>query len=231
MVAECRGTHPTRSGTQCFGANNGGVAGSFSAVRADEHRLRAPPRGTAPAGRHPAPDRAGEPVPRLRHPAAVLAGRGAGPGRQRLRLARRTAATTAQDTGQPTSAPSRSAARPARARGGTGSSCRCTSRPRRPTARCANASFSVIGSPMLTRAMSQWQAALCTGADPLSIQYDSAQSEPLARLDFLSGSDDVALTTRPASWSPASIPTPMRRSRSRRCRSPTGSTTRSPASR
>ena len=30
MIAECRGTHPTRW-SQCFGADNGGVAGSFSA--------------------------------------------------------------------------------------------------------------------------------------------------------------------------------------------------------
>ena len=29
MVAECKGTHPTRW-SQCFGADNGGVAGSFS---------------------------------------------------------------------------------------------------------------------------------------------------------------------------------------------------------
>src|SRR6202042_128922 len=49
----------------------------------------------------------------------------------------------------------------------------------------ANASFSVIGSPMLARAISQWQAGLCGGADPLTLQYDSAQSEPLARADFL----------------------------------------------
>ena len=32
---------------------------------------------------------------------------------------------------------------------------------------------------------------------PVSIQYDSAQNEPLARQDFLAGTDDVALTTLP----------------------------------
>jgi hypothetical protein len=58
--------------------------------------------------------------------------------------------------------------------------------------------FSVIGSPMLGRAMSSWQAALCTSSAPISIQYDSAQNEPLARQDFQSGLDDVALTTLPA---------------------------------
>jgi hypothetical protein len=64
-----------------------------------------------------------------------------------------------------------------------------------------NPDFSVIGSPMLARAMGSWQAALCESSDPISIQYDSAQSEPLARTDFQSGLDDVALTTLPASGS------------------------------
>ncbi len=59
--------------------------------------------------------------------------------------------------------------------------------------------FTVIGSPMAAIAMNSWQTALCTAADPLSIQYDSAQNEPLARQDFQAGMDDVALTTFPAS--------------------------------
>jgi hypothetical protein len=59
--------------------------------------------------------------------------------------------------------------------------------------------FTVIGSPMAQIAMDSWQTALCTASDPLSIQYDSAQNEPLARTDFLDGLDDVALTTYPGS--------------------------------
>jgi hypothetical protein len=51
---------------------------------------------------------------------------------------------------------------------------------------------------MVERAMTSWQSELCSISDPLSIQYDSAQNEPLARTDFLSGEDDVALTTLPA---------------------------------
>jgi hypothetical protein len=62
-----------------------------------------------------------------------------------------------------------------------------------------NPNFNVIGSPMLIRAMSSWQTFLCSAASPVTIQYDSAQSEPLARLDFQSGLNDVALTTLPAS--------------------------------
>lgn len=62
-----------------------------------------------------------------------------------------------------------------------------------------NPNFTAIGSPMLARAMSSWQTKLCSAASPVTIQYDSAQSEPLARLDFQSGVDDVALTTLPAS--------------------------------
>jgi hypothetical protein len=61
--------------------------------------------------------------------------------------------------------------------------------------------FSAIGSPMLERAMNSWQTALCGSSDPLSIQYDSAQNEPLARQDFQEGTDDVALTTLPTSGS------------------------------
>jgi hypothetical protein len=64
-----------------------------------------------------------------------------------------------------------------------------------------NPDFTVIGSPMLARAMGSWQSKLCSVSDPLSIQYDSAQSEPLAREDFQAGEDDVALTTFPATGS------------------------------
>jgi hypothetical protein len=63
--------------------------------------------------------------------------------------------------------------------------------------------FSVIGSAMVGRAMESWQAALCQGSNPVSIQYDSAQGEPLARQDFLAGTDDVALTTLPGSGTTA----------------------------
>ncbi len=64
-----------------------------------------------------------------------------------------------------------------------------------------NPNFSAIGSPMLARAMASWQSGLCSGSgsDSVTIQYDSAQSEPLAREDFQAGDDDVALTTNPAS--------------------------------
>jgi hypothetical protein len=60
-----------------------------------------------------------------------------------------------------------------------------------------NPDFSVIGSPMLARAMGSWQTALCSAANPEYIQYDSAQNEPLAREDFAAGTDTVALTTLP----------------------------------
>jgi len=69
-----------------------------------------------------------------------------------------------------------------------------------------NPDFSVIGSPMLARAMSSWQTALCSAADPEYIQYDSAQNEPLAREDFVSGTDTVALTTLPLSGAKAPKP-------------------------
>ena len=87
-----------------------------------------------------------------------------------------------------------------------------------------NANFTVIGSPMLARAMDEWRAGLCAGTQPLSIQYNSAIAEPLAVTDAVHGLGDVALTTRPAKAdgtpSPGSgisstRPSPSRRPRSR----------------
>jgi hypothetical protein len=63
----------------------------------------------------------------------------------------------------------------------------------------ANAAFSVVGSPMLARAMTSWISNLCLGKNPLNISYAGTDSEPTARQFFLSGQDDVALTTDPAS--------------------------------
>ncbi len=60
------------------------------------------------------------------------------------------------------------------------------------------AAFTVLGSPMLARAMDQWRAALCASAAPLSITYNSALTEPEAIADVPTGLGDVALTTRPA---------------------------------
>jgi hypothetical protein len=61
--------------------------------------------------------------------------------------------------------------------------------------------FSAIGSPMLVRAMTSWQTALCSAASPVVIRYDGTQGEPLARQDFTSSppSTDVAFTTLPVS--------------------------------
>lgn len=61
-----------------------------------------------------------------------------------------------------------------------------------------NASFTVIGSPMMQRAMDQWDAGLCAQSVPIAIQYNSAIPEPIAVSDVLHGTADVALTTRPA---------------------------------
>jgi hypothetical protein len=61
------------------------------------------------------------------------------------------------------------------------------------------ADFTAGGSPMLQYAMSQWQTALCGSAtSPVNIQYNSEINESEARNDFLSGIDDVAFTTQPA---------------------------------
>jgi hypothetical protein len=62
-----------------------------------------------------------------------------------------------------------------------------------------NPDFSVIGSPMLLRAVTSWQTGTCTGPRALSISADTETNEPEARTDFLAGLNDIALTTVPAS--------------------------------
>jgi hypothetical protein len=66
-----------------------------------------------------------------------------------------------------------------------------------------NADLSIEGSPMMSRAMAQWDIALCDGANPLRVGFIPS-SESLAIQDvqaaggFLSSHTDIALTTRPA---------------------------------
>jgi hypothetical protein len=62
----------------------------------------------------------------------------------------------------------------------------------------SNAAFSVAGSPLMVRAMTSWQSGLCNGADPDPYSFDGTVEEPEARATFLTGEDDVALTTDPA---------------------------------
>lgn len=61
-----------------------------------------------------------------------------------------------------------------------------------------NPSFSVVGSPMLGRAMNSWTSGLCRGSRPVDLSFEGTTAEPQATQDFLSGADDVALTTEPA---------------------------------
>jgi PBP superfamily domain len=58
--------------------------------------------------------------------------------------------------------------------------------------------FTVVGSPMMQRAMNSWISKLCVGSDPDRFLFTNTLNEPAGRLDFLDGSDDVALTTEPA---------------------------------
>jgi hypothetical protein len=61
-----------------------------------------------------------------------------------------------------------------------------------------NATFTALGSPMLGRAMNQWIAALCSSANPMTVTYNSALTEPQAVQDVPLGLGDIALTTKPA---------------------------------
>jgi hypothetical protein len=68
-----------------------------------------------------------------------------------------------------------------------------------PTKTISNPVFSVAGSPMLSRAMNSWIAALCQGSHGFGIAYDGTLGEPAALQEVGSQLADVALTTRPAS--------------------------------
>ncbi|MGD0558364.1 MAG: hypothetical protein ABSA93_25715, partial [Streptosporangiaceae bacterium] len=57
--------------------------------------------------------------------------------------------------------------------------------------------FTAGGSPMLADAMEQWEAGLCQGSSPLTVQYNASNNEYEARQDFADGLDDVAFTTQP----------------------------------
>ncbi len=196
MVAECKGTHPTWW-SQCFGADNGGVAGSFS------------------------------PFGPMNTVYSTTAGNGTGEAAIQLLTAEEdqqlgcnvgvpcSLVIVPSQGGNTLESPPDCSDHSQDAEqtdlgefafsSQTGS-CSWAKRiivplsfaPTPTDCPVANADFTAIGSPMLARAMSQWQSGLCSAADPLTIQYDSAQSEPLARTDFLAGLDDVAFTMLPA---------------------------------
>src|SRR5215467_2587610 len=62
-----------------------------------------------------------------------------------------------------------------------------------------NAAFSAAGSPMMFDAMQQWLTKLCAGRGGMTINYDPTLGEPTAVTNAVAKTDDVALTTLPAS--------------------------------
>jgi len=62
-----------------------------------------------------------------------------------------------------------------------------------------NSAFNVAGSPMMADAMQQWLTRLCAGRHGMTINYDPTLGEPTAVTNAVSKTDDVALTTLPAS--------------------------------
>jgi hypothetical protein len=193
MVAECKGAHPTKV-SQCFGANNGGVAGSVSQYGPMNTQYST----TAPNGTGVAYIQllTAEEAPQLGcnlgHVCSIVIEPAQGGN-----YFTGNCHDHSQDIGQFAIGQFAFTA----SYGG------CSWKDRiivplrfeRTPTDCPvhNPDFSVIGSPMLARAMGSWQTALCSAADPEFIQYDSAQNEPLAREDFVAGTDTVALTTLP----------------------------------
>jgi hypothetical protein len=192
MIAECKGTHPTKQ-SQCFGADNGGVQGSVGQYGPQNTQYSTTERnGTGEAFIQLL---TAEEAPQLgcnlgRECSLVIEPAQGG------NIFTGNCNDHSQDNGQ--SAIGQVAFT-------TYGTCSWKDRiivplkfERTPTdCPVHNPDFSVIGSPMLARAMLSWQTALCSAASPEFIQYDSAQNEPLAREDFVAGTDTVALTTLP----------------------------------
>lgn len=192
MIAECTGTHPARQ-SQCFGANNGGIQGSVGQFGPQNTQYSTTARNGS--GEAFIQLLTAEEAPQLGcnlgHECSLVIEPAQGGN-----IFTGNCADHSQDAGQS------AIGQVAFTTYGT-----CSWRDRiivplkfeaTPTdCPVHNPDFSVIGSPMLARAMGSWQAALCSAARPEFIQYDSAQNEPLAREDFVAGTDTVALTTLP----------------------------------
>lgn len=192
MVAECKGTHPTKQ-SQCFGATNGGVQGSVGQYGPQNTQYSTTARnGTGEAFiQLLTAEEAPQLGCNLGHECSLVIEPAQGGN-----IFTGNCADHSQDAGQT------AIGQVTFTTYGT-----CSWRDRiivplkfeaTPTdCPVHNPDFSVIGSPMLARAMGSWQTALCSAASPEFIQYDSAQNEPLAREDFVAGTDTVALTTLP----------------------------------
>lgn len=192
MVAECKGTHPTKQ-SQCFGADNGGVQGSVGQFGPQNTQYATTSRnGTGVAFiQLLTAEEAPQLGCNLGHDCSLVIEPAQGGN-----IFTGNCADHSQDAGQTAIG---------QVAFTTFGNCSWRDRiivplrfEKTPTdCPVHNPNFSVIGSPMLARAMLSWQTALCSSASPEYIQYDSAQNEPLAREDFVSGTDTVALTTLP----------------------------------
>jgi hypothetical protein len=192
MIAECKGTHPTKQ-SQCFGADNGGVQGSVGQYGPQNTQYSTTARnGTGEAFiQLLTAEEAPQLGCNLGHECSLVIEPAQGGN-----IFTGNCNDHSEDSGQS------AIGQVAFTTYGT-----CSWRDRiivplrfeKTPTDCPvhNPDFSVIGSPMLARAMLSWQTALCSAASPEFIQYDSAQNEPLAREDFVAGTDTVALTTLP----------------------------------
>jgi hypothetical protein len=204
MVAECKGLHPTKW-TQCFGASNGGVTGEFSAYGPQNTAFGttdANGEGAAPIQLLTAQENSFLGC-NLNSPCSlvVVPAQGGNVFNSPVNCNDHSQDSGLTDLGSFSF---------------TSSFGECSWRDRfivplhfaqTPTdCPVKNPDFSIIGSPMMGRAMNSWQAGLCASSAPVNLQYDESQAEPLARTDFLDGLDDVALTTVAASGLPATHP-------------------------
>jgi hypothetical protein len=91
--------------------------------------------------------------------------------------------------------------------GGTSSKCAWAKRvvvpltfaPLRPCPHIQNPDLRIVGSPMMSDAMAQWDTGLCRQAHSLAVAWNPAVGEPTGILETVQdGLSDVALTTRPA---------------------------------
>ena len=195
MVAECDTARP-RFWDQCYGANNGGVQGAFGPFGPENTTYAtSAPDGSGQADIQILTSQENQFLgcsPGHECSLVIVPAQGGNPFTTPVNCADHSLDTGGSDLGQFAFV------------SGTGQ-CSWESRiivplrfaPLPVNCSITNTAFTVLGSPMMLRAMTQWRSYLCAASPSLSIVYNASITEPSAIADVPLGLGDVALTTRP----------------------------------
>jgi hypothetical protein len=195
MVAECDTAHPTQW-SQCYGADNGGVQGAFGPFGPENTTYAtSAPDGTGQTEIQILTSQENQFLgcsPRHACSLVIVPSQGGNPFTSPINCSDHSLDTGGSDLGQFAFV---SSTGPCSWRNRIVVPLRFAPLP----ANCPinNTAFTVLGSPMMLRAMTQWRSYLCATANPLTIVYNASITEPAALQDVPLGLGDVALTTRP----------------------------------